>query len=98
MSTSTSLSSPEHPTELQTETQCANCKAPTPGPFCSQCGQRLARRITFRRVFDESLEHVLALDSAFGGPDRLDNGRQAQRLARCGSPETEPQAMLLNDE
>ncbi len=59
------VSNPEPHPELNSATTCRNCQTPTTGRYCPECGQRRARRITFRRVFNEGLEHVMSLDSAF---------------------------------
>ncbi len=43
---------------------CADCGAELAGRFCSECGQRDAGRLTFRRIAEETFDHVLSLDSA----------------------------------
>ena len=43
---------------------CRRCGARRAGEFCSRCGQREARRLSLRRTFGETLEHVASLDSA----------------------------------
>ncbi len=53
----------DHPDRIP-EVRCASCGALS-GYDCSECGQRRARRLSFRRILSEALEHLLALDSAF---------------------------------
>ncbi len=54
----------DHPGRIP-EDRCAGCGASIGDSYCSKCGQRRARRLTFRRVLSDALEHLLTLDSSF---------------------------------
>ena len=53
----------ESPQQTEAPERCENCGAALGGRFCSECGQRRTRRITFRRVLAEAVEHLWSFDS-----------------------------------